>query len=311
MPKISIIVPVYNTEKYLRPCLDSILAQTFGDFEAILVDDGSKDKCGDICDEYAERDKRIRLYRKNHLGVSNARNFGIKMCNGTYVCFIDSDDYIHPKMLETLHSAVEENNCAFSMCLEQNVDKINPYEEIITEEGYSYEMIDKSDCIYGISHEGKDKRHFVHMVGKLYRKELIEQLKFDESISLSEDLLFNFQFYLKDVCGIRIMKPLYYRTIRSNSLSSIKATDMIYNTGIYQRCLQLLPLTETLNRSYIVLNIMNRIIKFRRRNRKTEYKELAKIRGKELFESIRYEFWKNRNISIGNKIKLTICYYIS
>lgn len=93
-PKISVIVPVYKVEKYLRACIDSILAQTFTDFELILIDDGSPDNCGAICDEYAEKDARIRVFHKENGGVSSARNLGIERSRGEWIAFVDSDDWV-------------------------------------------------------------------------------------------------------------------------------------------------------------------------------------------------------------------------
>ncbi len=98
-PKISVIVPVYNVEQYLPRCIDSILAQTFTDFELLLIDDGSRDNSGKICDEYAEKDSRIRVFHKENGGVSSARNVGLDNTCGEYVSFIDSDDWIGPSFL--------------------------------------------------------------------------------------------------------------------------------------------------------------------------------------------------------------------
>lgn len=93
-PKISVIVPVYNVEKYLRRCIDSILAQTFTDFELLLIDDGSKDNSGDICDGYAMKDERVRVFHKKNGGVSSARNLGLDNAKGEWVSFVDADDYL-------------------------------------------------------------------------------------------------------------------------------------------------------------------------------------------------------------------------
>ena len=100
MPKISVIVPVYNVEKYLRECLDSILVQTFTDFELILVNDGSQDSSGAICDEYAGKDKRITIIHQENQGQAAARNNAIAIAKGEWIHFVDSDDVIHPQMLE-------------------------------------------------------------------------------------------------------------------------------------------------------------------------------------------------------------------
>ena len=115
MPKISVIVPVYNVEKYLHECVDSILAQTFTDFELILVNDGSKDNSGTICDEYAGKDKRITVIHQKNQGQAAARNNAITIAKGEWIHFVDSDDLIHPQMLEILYSAVDENT-QISMC---------------------------------------------------------------------------------------------------------------------------------------------------------------------------------------------------
>ena len=102
MPLISVIVPVYKVEPYLARCIDSILAQTFTDFELILIDDGSPDNCGRICDEYSQKNNRIQVIHKENGGLSSARNAGMEICKGDYIYFIDSDDWIEPDMYEKL-----------------------------------------------------------------------------------------------------------------------------------------------------------------------------------------------------------------
>ena len=108
---ISVIVPVYNTEKYLRRCVDSILAQTFTDFELLLINDGSTDSSGAICDEYAQKDSRVRVFHKENGGVSSARNLGLDNAKGEYIAFVDSDDYIDNRMYECLYNkAIEDDS---------------------------------------------------------------------------------------------------------------------------------------------------------------------------------------------------------
>ena len=115
MPLISIIVPVYKVEKYLRRCVDSILAQTLDDFELFLVDDGSPDNCGKICDEYGEKDKRIIVIHKKNGGLSDARNVALDRISGDYVTFIDSDDYVAEKHLESLYKALKSTDSDISI----------------------------------------------------------------------------------------------------------------------------------------------------------------------------------------------------
>lgn len=116
MAQISVIVPVYNVESYLRRCVDSILSQTFSDFELILVDDGSPDRCADICDAYAAMDPRVSVIHQQNCGLAGARNAGIEKAVGEWVCFIDSDDCVHPEMLQMMFQAAKEPNVNMVVC---------------------------------------------------------------------------------------------------------------------------------------------------------------------------------------------------
>ena len=116
MPTITVIVPVYNVEKYLNKCLDGILAQTFTDFELILIDDGSKDRSGAICDEYAAKDDRVKVIHQENRGQAAARNAGIKLASAEWVSFIDSDDIVHPQLLEFLYRGVTESEAGECYC---------------------------------------------------------------------------------------------------------------------------------------------------------------------------------------------------
>ena len=116
MPEISVIVPVYRAEKYLNDCVDSILRQTFSNFELVLIEDGSPDQSGAICDEYALRDERVRVIHQTNQGQAAARNHALPMTQGKWLCYVDSDDTIHPQMLEYLHRAAMESGAGISMC---------------------------------------------------------------------------------------------------------------------------------------------------------------------------------------------------
>ena len=117
MPKVTIIVPVYKAEAYLPDCIDSILGQTFSDLEVFLVDDGSPDRCGEICEEYAARDSRIRVIHQKNSGQAAARNRALEQSSGEWVCFVDSDDLIHPQMVQRLYDAAMDNGSEVSMCM--------------------------------------------------------------------------------------------------------------------------------------------------------------------------------------------------
>ena len=113
---ITIVVPIYNVEEYLNKCIETILCQTYENIEILLIDDGSTDNCGNICDLYAKKDSRVKVIHKENGGLSDARNTGIEAANGKYICFIDSDDYISPIFIETLYNLCKENNTKISQC---------------------------------------------------------------------------------------------------------------------------------------------------------------------------------------------------
>ena len=208
---ISVVVPVYNVEDVLHFCIDSILNQTYSDFELLLVDDGSTDKSGDICDQYARKDTRIRVFHKENGGVSSARNLGIDNANGEYICFIDSDDYVNSEFLDsliktkTLYPHCDNVWCCFSTVSSPGGNPVNS-NKIKMEEEY----IEFSRRQIMTLH---DNWLDAGPVCKLYQKEIIDEnkIRFNESISLGEDLIFNFE-YLDKTNGQIIVKnaPLYY-----------------------------------------------------------------------------------------------------
>ena len=110
MPKLSVIVPVYKVEKYIHQCLDSLLAQDYEDMEILLIDDGSPDRCGAICDDYAKRDARIRVIHQENQGLAEVRNIGIREAMGAYIGFVDSDDYVQPGMFSEMMDCIEKDN---------------------------------------------------------------------------------------------------------------------------------------------------------------------------------------------------------
>ena len=181
-PKISIIVPVYKVEKYLHKCIDSILAQTFKDFELILVDDGSPDNCGKICDEYAKRDNRIVVVHKENGGLSSARNAGLDIAIGDYIGFVDSDDYIELDMYDNLYKACIENEADISII---GVKEVNEKGDILYEylptsldfsellkQSYDWNKIFKKDLFINNNLFFKDNRCYedIELIPKLIVK---------------------------------------------------------------------------------------------------------------------------------------------
>lgn len=191
---ISVIVPVYNVEGVLHYCIDSILAQSFSEFELILVDDGSSDGSGILCDEYAARDKRITVIHKENGGVSSARNTGIKASSGDYICFIDSDDYIAKNYLEELINTQDSfpdfDNiwCGFKTVSDYNGSGSRAY---LASENEKFSEFNKTEIM--TLHE----KWLSQMPwNKLYKSLIIKenQIEFPENLSLGEDLLFNLRY---------------------------------------------------------------------------------------------------------------------
>lgn len=207
MPTISVIVPVYNVEKYLRCCVDSILAQTFTDIEVLLVDDGSTDGSGAICDEYAQKDSRVRVFHKANGGVSSARNLGLDEAVGEWIMFVDSDDTVDPLICEVLLSHAVDG--IMPVC------RLRRYREecantVVETEIYSTTY---SICEF-------DRFPAPGPVAKLYKRTIIgENQRFNEKYSFAEDALFNLEYYCK-IHGFTIIhNTLYNYRILPQSLS--------------------------------------------------------------------------------------------
>jgi len=187
---LSIIIPVYNCQTSLKICLDSILSQTYTSFEVILIDDGSKDHSGVICDQYATRDFRIRVFHKSNGGVSTARNLGIDKCEGDWLTFVDSDDYLDPYYLENLMNNRTEVDLVIS-----GIRKINNKleEKVIA---FPNQIVNINEREFFL--EQYPMSDFGYPFAKLFSNQIIKQkkLKFDENIHMFEDVIFLFE-YLK------------------------------------------------------------------------------------------------------------------
>lgn len=174
---ISVVVPIYKVEAYLPKCVESIRNQTYHNLEIILVDDGSPDHCGELCDKYASEDARIKVIHKKNGGLSDARNAGIEIATGAYIGFVDSDDYIHPQMYEALYDGIQKNNADIAICRYQNVKE---EENIFVEEMKNAKWVTLSN----------DQEKFDYSLGefttvcftvawnKLYKAELFEEIRY-------------------------------------------------------------------------------------------------------------------------------------
>lgn len=177
MPDISVIVPVYNAEAFLPECIDSILSQTFSDFEIILVEDGSPDHCGIICDDYAARHDRISVIHQENQGQAAARNHAMSQAKGSWICFVDSDDLIHPRMLEALYGAARTSGAPISMC--EMLEAVTLPEDFRNDREIRFETLSLEEETLLALHDA-DKYPAWVACAKLIRRELIEHYPFRE-----------------------------------------------------------------------------------------------------------------------------------
>lgn len=217
---ISIIVPIYNVEKYLNKCIESIVNQTYENIEIILIDDGSNDNSGIICDEYAKKDNRIIVVHKENGGVSSARNKGLKIAKGEWISFVDADDWIEQTFCQTLLNKVTQEQadialCGYNRITDNRIEKINANNQEVFLNSNEY-LVKSLNPQTGFG--------FCHM--KLIKKEVLKSISFNERIEVGEDALFNIQLstYIKK--AVFLKQPLY--NYRINNQSVVKRYDENY-----------------------------------------------------------------------------------
>ena len=236
---ISVIIPVYNVEKYLSTCLESVLKQTMPNFEVLLINDGSTDNSATICEDYANKDKRVKVFHTTNSGPGTARNIGLQKAKGKYIIFIDADDYIEPAEFNIVLNLAEENN--------SDLVVFSFYEK----KGNIIEIKEIQECNF---EDGKSKSEFLKKVwlqdemlsstwNKLYKAKVIKDnnIVFSEDFFIAEDYLFNIEYMDAIERGVSINIPLYYYVRHENSVS----TRVLYNKydialTVYRESLRLL-----------------------------------------------------------------------
>lgn len=217
-PMVSIIVPIYNAEQYLRRCVDSILNQEYTDFELLLVNDGSTDASGDICEEYGDQDPRVIVIPKENTGVSDSRNRALDRARGKYLQFLDSDDWITPDATRLFVRAAEEYGCDmvisdFYRVVGERLSTKGDIEEegVLTREEFAAHMMENpADFYYGV------------LWNKLYRRDIVEEhnLRMDTDINWCEDFMFNLEYIRYAKVFYALHAPIYYYVKRKGSLAS-------------------------------------------------------------------------------------------
>ena len=240
MPELSVIVPVYNVEKYLQACIDSITNQVYPDFELILVDDGSTDQSGRICDEYARMDERILVIHQRNKGVSAARNAGIRKAKGSYIGFVDADDLLDPRMYDLLMRAARKSDADVVACGIGEFDSrtsVAAFNEDTSQ--IKYRSLGKKALIKDLFMKPGLLRR--NCFNKVFKSDLVKGLRFSEEMKIWEDFEFLVQAYTSEYCerATFISPNLYYYRMTENSAThnsnsySFKGREKQYRQKIY------------------------------------------------------------------------------
>jgi len=241
-PQLSIIIPIYQAEKYLKDCLNSVLAQSFSNFEMILIDDGSTDKSGKICDEYAHKDTRIKVIHQKNGGQALARNVGIDASLGEYIGFVDNDDLLEPEMFKMLIKNMEESNADISAC--SFIQKDENGNIAHNQHSYIKYILSNEEGVKEIlSREKLD----IYVWTKVYKKVFLDKHKIRfESGKNDEDILFNYQAYTFATTSVVEDNPLYIYNHRESSASRTYPKQYLekYLSGTLYRVNKIENLTE-------------------------------------------------------------------
>ncbi len=268
---ISVIVPVYKVEKYLNKCIESIVNQTYKNLEIILVDDGSPDECGKICDNYAQKDMRIKVIHKENGGLSDARNAGINISNGKYISFIDSDDYIDLEYIELLYKTIKKDKSDMAISSHKVIYENGTILEKATKEK---SILEPKEVLKRILYDdGIDLSAWA----KLYKIELFEEIRYPKG-RLFEDAATTYKLVDKCKKISIISKSTYNYIIRGNSITNVnfseKKMDLIISTE--EMCNYIKKkypdLEEAANRRlmYAYLSTLTQLIKSNKRNKSVE-----------------------------------------
>lgn len=222
MPKVSIIVPVYNTEKYLHRCIDSILRQTLTDIEVILVDDGSFDSSGKICEEYARKDSRIQVIHQKNAGAAVARNTGLDIASGDYIAFVDSDDYIEHNMYQSMMQVANQYDCDVVLCdcVKEHGNQTEIYTHDIRAGHYTERQLEEEYYSHLLMMEDVEYPATISNWLLLWKSTLnVPEMRYKPGIRYSEDLLFGAQLMLQAKSFYYMKGETYYHYVM-NPLSA-------------------------------------------------------------------------------------------
>lgn len=231
MPEISVIIPVYNVEQYLRQCIESVVHQTFRDLEILLIDDGSTDSSAAICREYEQQDPRIKVIQKKNGGLSDARNAGLDAATGRYIGFVDSDDYIDPDMYELLHGNALRHQADISMCRDRRVPSLKDDYDLVGTKVYVYTTIPEMIKAIFLS-----RKTSMAVCLKIYRREIFSQLRFSKGLTSEDaDIILDTLSCCRGLAIQDVSKYNYRRRIGSITQQPVYTPKILDLGKVYQK----------------------------------------------------------------------------
>lgn len=301
---VSVIIPIYNVEKYLRECMESVMHQTLKEIEIICINDGSTDKSAAILQEYAQKDSRIKVINQEHLGVSSARNMGLKNADGKYISFIDGDDAVHKEFLQKLYEALQQNKTAdFAWCnfiegtKQKYQTKGSPYMSAIYDNPFNRYI--------------RRKRPKMNALwNKLYSKHLLKGIFFPEDLCFGEDLVFLFQVLYRAKMATYVSDSLYFYRNRPNSAMNTQITDKRITDELnvavkLKKIFQDKPLSVTQKRcleNYVAKRLYGSVINFTKQKDKENYLYWYQRYLPILYQLEKEKIFVPNNLSWKNKI---------
>ena len=306
---ISVIVTVYNIEKYLGPCLESILGSTYQDLEVILVDDVSSDGSGMICDNYAEKDKRVKVIHKANAGVSQARNSGLEVAKGDYITFVDGDDVIHPNMISVLMAAIIEGDYDVSMVYGIQVPDGGQEKFIAnTELGLSsrHKVVSQSEMIRGLFGTSVDEFQYIVVWNKLYKRDLVQDIRFKDTGS--EDLEWSLQMSLRMNKAVCVEEEMYYWIQHQSSMTHQGMNHtQVDRVNSYVLCLNDIPKDKTDYRAWCLVKLYKVVLHTRYNARHTKFNDEVRSNCRSIYRSTIGEYMSSVK---GSSMKYgLLCFY--
>lgn len=308
---ISVIVPIYNSETLIKNCLESILNQTYTNLEILLIDDGSTDSSGLICESYSKIDKRIKVFHKTNEGVSSARNYGLTKAKGDYIAFLDNDDYIHPLYFEFLLKAIENSNAEMAMIY---YEKTFIVKKLLDRPKFKFFHLNPKYCLTKLFESDNPNIHipYVFVWAKLYKRELLKDMSFKDIYG--EDIDFSYNIYIKLKKTVVIPHIMYYWLQHSSSQHrNRKAFELYKYIECYVDILKYIPANnkelkgKCLKKLYITILSVRYNVKYYLLNKKSINSLNSKL--KETALKYYKEFLLNKYVPLYFKISIILFYF--